>query len=250
MILPSAISERYFHEWFSKTIFSNPEISSCSDTNLVDMSNICLCETCVVHNGVTSVLVILSQEYGWFHCYSHKHSQVTECFSPFSHLIITRFTNHLDSTDNSHFCFIVSNDEMLRPCNFWRIAIKSPRCVTRCFLVHNGLRSSVVKSFLVRETRSNFSCRPPRSFIRSPRSVVCLKIGFPLLRWQSTVVNTHWRACWREPFHKLFMVIVVGNFQPVFADITSPPSLLFLSNWTPGILISVTSLHRAYWSRG
>ena len=34
-------SKTHFHEWFSQPIVSTPEISSCSDTNLADMSNIC-----------------------------------------------------------------------------------------------------------------------------------------------------------------------------------------------------------------
>ena len=45
------------------TIFSNPEISSCSDNNLVDMSNICFeCEICCICGGMTIVQVILSHE--------------------------------------------------------------------------------------------------------------------------------------------------------------------------------------------
>ena len=54
----------------------------------------------------------LSHEYCWFHCYSHKHSQITECCSPspatlevlfcfFRIWSFTPFTNHLDSNDNS-----------------------------------------------------------------------------------------------------------------------------------------------------
>ena len=42
MIQSSPIKDNYFNEWFSQPIVSNPEISSCSDTNLVDVSNICL----------------------------------------------------------------------------------------------------------------------------------------------------------------------------------------------------------------
>ena len=38
--LSSPIKDIHSHEWFSQPIVSNPEISSCSDTNLVDMSNI------------------------------------------------------------------------------------------------------------------------------------------------------------------------------------------------------------------
>ena len=42
MIPSSPIKDNYFHEWFSQPCISNPEISSCSDTDLVDVSNVCL----------------------------------------------------------------------------------------------------------------------------------------------------------------------------------------------------------------
>ena len=73
-------------------------------------------------------------------------------------------------------------DKLLRPCTFLRIDIGSPRSVTRHCLIHNGLRGSIMKGFLVRETRSSFlwgrrwrrrrRCSPWRSgagyFSRSP----------------------------------------------------------------------------------
>ena len=34
---------------------------------------------------------------------------------------------------------LLTNEELLRPCLFLRIDIRSSRSVTRCFLVHNGL---------------------------------------------------------------------------------------------------------------
>ena len=175
---------------------------------------------------------------------------IRNSFLSFSHLIIHPIHEWSWFYIQFQFCCIVSNDELLRPCLFLRIDIRSPRSVTKCFLVHNGLRGSVVKSFLVRETRSNFSCHSPRSFIKSPRSLVCLKISFPLFRRPNTVVIPHWVACWREAFHELFMVVVIRSFQSVYADIRSPRSLLFLSKWTRGILTSITSFLRAYWSRG
>ena len=100
------------------------------------------------------------------------------------------------------FCFIVSNDELLKPCLFLRIDIRSPRSVPRCFLVPNGLRGSVETNYLVRETKSNFSYHSPRSFIRSPRSVVRLDLSFPLLRRPSTVIISHFEklACWGDAF--------------------------------------------------
>ena len=41
------------------------------------------------------------------------------------------------------------------------------------------------------------------------------------------------------------MIIVVGSFLSVDADMGSPRFLLFLSNCTPTILTSITSLPRA-----
>ena len=238
---------------FSQPIVSNPEISSCSDTNLVDMSNICFSvRSAMFTMEFWLFLEILTNEYCWFHRYSHKHSpnnrmffsiscNVWNSFLSFSHLIIHPIHEWSWFHWQFQFCFIVSNDELLRPCLFMRIDIRSPRSVTRCFLVHNGLRGSVVKKFLVRETRSNFSCRSPRSFIRSPRSLVCLNISFPLLRRPSTVIIPFWVTCWREALHKLFMVTVIRSFQSVYVNIKSPWSLLFLNNWTSGILTSITS---------
>ena len=109
---------------------------------------------------------------------------------------------------------------------------------------------SVKKNFLVRETKSTFSHHSPRNFSRSPRSLVWLNISFPLLRRPSAVAIPLWVACWREAFHKLLMVKVVGSFQLVYAYIKSPRSFLFLNDWFPWILTSVMSLPRAYWSRG
>ena len=216
------------------------------------MSNILFeCEICRVHNGVSIVLVILSHEYCWFHCYSHEHSpnhrmfisifcNIWNSFLSFSHLIIHPIHEWSWFYWQFQFCFIVSNDEFLRSCLFLRIDIvKSPWSITKCFFVPNGLRGSVKTNFLV--TRSNFSYHFPRNFMRSPRSLVCLNISFPLLRRPSALVIPLWVACWREAFHKLLMVIVVGSFELVCVDIKSPRSLLFLSNWTPRTLISITS---------
>ena len=104
-------------------------------------------------------------------------------------------------------------------------------------------------SFLVRETRLGFSCRSPRNYIGSPRSFAHLSISFPLLRRPSMAIIPLWVACWGKAFNKLFMIIVVKCDFSVAADIGSPRSFLFLSNCTPGILMSVASLPRAYWSR-
>ena len=107
-------NDRYFHEWFSQPIVSNPEISFCSDTNLVDMSSTSL--------SVRSV--VFAMDWQLFRLFfptntadpivtAIKIHQITECFSPSSVTFdirfclvrtwsFTRFTNDLDSTDNSN----------------------------------------------------------------------------------------------------------------------------------------------------
>ena len=71
--------------------------------------------------------------------------------------------------------------------------------------------------------------------------VVLLSISFPLLRRPSMVIIPRWVACWGETFHKLLHIIWAECCLSVAADIGSPRSFLFLSNCTPGILISITS---------
>ena len=87
MILSSPINDRYFHECFSQPIVSNPEISSCSDTNFVDVSNICLC--------VGSVVFAMELQLFWY-------ATLEILFCLFRTWSFTRFTNDLDSTDNSN----------------------------------------------------------------------------------------------------------------------------------------------------
>ena len=162
---------------------------------------------------------------------------------------LTRFTNDLDSTDNSNSASSFPMTNCWSHVFSWESISSRSDLSRNASSVPNGLRGSVEKNFLVRETKSNFSYHSPRSFIKSPRSLVCLNISFPLLRRPNAVVIPLWVACWREAFHKLFMVIVIRSFQSVYTDVKSPWSLLFLRNCTPGILICITSLHRAYWSR-
>ena len=192
------------------------------------------CEICRVHNGLTIVQVIFSHENCWFHCYSHEHSpnhrmffsifgNIWNSFLSFSHLIIHPIHEWSWFYWQFQFCFIVSNDELLRPFLFLRIDVRSPRSVTRCFLVHNGLRDSVVKSFLVRETRSNFA---------------------PIARTSqdqfSTLEKTkHGRH--GSSNQKLPIGICRYQVAPI-----APLSL----RWLPGILTSIISLPGAYWSRG
>ena len=186
--------------------------------------------------------------------------QIIECFYPSSVTFeirfclfhtwwFTRFTNDLDSTDNSNSASSFPMTNCCGLASLWE-STSGPRSFTRCYLTHNGLRGSIMLSFLMRETRLRFSCRSPRSYIGSPRSFAHLSISFPLLRRPSMVIIPLWVACWGKAFHKIFMIIVVEWGLLVAADIGSPRSLLFLSSCTPGILISITSLHQAYWTRG
>ena len=116
-------------------------------------------------------------------------------------------------------------------------------------LIHNGLRGSIMMIFLVRETRLSFVSLSKKFHLVSPIARTS-QYQFSTLEKTKHGYIPLWVACWRETFHKLFMIIVVGSFLSVDADIGSLRSLLFLSHWTPGTLTSVTSLHRTYWSRG
>ena len=110
------------------------------------------------------------------------------------------------------FCFIASHEDIWRSCHFLRInIIKSSWSITKCLSVLYGLRGSVEKNFFV--IRSNFSFHSPRSFIRSPWSIVRRSLSFPLLRRPSTVVIQFWITCWREAFHDLLMIVMIGGFK-------------------------------------
>ena len=261
--LSSPINDRYSHEWFSQPIVSNPEISSRSDTNLLWICRtfVLSVRSVVFYNGLTIVQVILSHEYCWFHCNSHKHSpnhrmflsifcNIWNSFRSFSHLIIHPVREWSWFHWHFKFCLIVSNDKLLWPCFSLRINIGSLRSFTRYYLIQKGMRGSIMLSFLVRETWLGFLCRSPRSYIGSHRSFAHLSISFPLLRRPSMVFIPLWVVWWGRTFNKLFMMIVVRCGLSVAADIGSPRSFLFLSIHTPEILVSITSLPRAYWSWG
>ena len=204
------------------------------------------CEICRISNGMTIVLVILSHKHRWFHGYSHKHSpnhrmffsifcNIGKSFLSFSHLIIHPIHDWSWFHRHFQFCFIVSNDELLRSYLFLRIDIRSPRSVTKCFFVPYGFRGSVEKNFLM--TRSNFSYHSPRSFIRSPPSFVRLNLSFLPLRRPSTVVIPLWITCWREAFHELLMVMMIRSFEKICAFIKSPELSSFAielrGSWLP-----------------
>ena len=96
MILSSPINDRYFHEWFSQPIVSNPEISSCSDTNFVDMSCSQWSDNCS-GNSFSWILLISNVTVMNIH-------RIIECFlrfRPFRTWSFTLFKNDMDSTENS-----------------------------------------------------------------------------------------------------------------------------------------------------
>ena len=255
MTLSSPINDRYFHEWFSQPTVSNPEISFCSDTSFVDMSNICLSvrPNCVC-DGLTIVQVILSHEYCWLHCYSHEHSpnqrmflsifcNIWNSFLSFSHLIIHPIPNDLDSADNSNSASSFQwriVEAMLLLENRYRVAL-----VCHEALPHSQRIARFHHERFPRERNQvEFLVSLSKKFHRVAPIARTSQYQFPLLRRPSTVVIPLWVACWREAFHELLLIIVIGSFHSVYAENGSPWSLLFFSNCTPRILISITSLHR------
>ena len=146
------------------------------------------CEICRVHNGLTIVQVIPSHEYCWFHCYSHKHSpnhrmffsfSVTfEMFLSFSHLII----HPIHEWSWFYWQFNSASSFPMTIC--WGHASSWESISGRSDLsrgVSSFITDCAVPSWRVSSWEKpgpNFSCRSPRSFIRSPRSLVCLKSVF------------------------------------------------------------------------
>ena len=254
IILSSQINDKYFHDWFSQPFicFQSWDLILLRHQFRRYVEHLFECEIRRVHNGVTIVL-LKKHEYCWFHCYSHKHSpnprmffsifcNIRNCFLSFSHLIIDPIHEWSWFYWQFQFCFIVS--------------------------VPNGLRGFVEKNFLVRVTRSNFSYHSPRSFIRSPRSVVCLSISFP-----STLEKTKrgHHPTLKNLLKKNFPLIVHDNsnqklsigpcrYQVVpilplsqqlyFRILIFFPWSIFCNNKIPRIVFSAISLLRAYWSRG
>ena len=183
------------------------------------------CEICSVHNGILIVLEILTHEYCWFHCYSHKtFTQIIEFSSPslatleilfclFRTWSFTRFTNDLDSTDNSNS---VSSFPMMKfwgSCHCLRIdIIRSPWSITKCFSVTLRIARFRWDEFLRDQvelfgpfSKKFYSGRPDRSYV--------VASAFPLLRRPSTVVIQFWIICWREALHELLMVVVIRGFK-------------------------------------
>ena len=178
-----------------------------------------------IHNGILVIQEILSHECRRIHRRGHKHSpnywmffswvcNARYSFLPFSHLIF-------------YFCCVTSHHEIFGICHFLGVGIVMlPWSFTKHPSVPYGLRISVEKSFSF--MRTNLLYHTPRSIIGFPWSIVCRNLTFPLLRRPSTVIIQFWIICWRE-FIRL-------------------PWSIICNNKSPRILISVTSLHRAWWS--
>ena len=148
-------------------------------------------------------------------CFFFIFCNIWNSFLSFSHLIIHPIHGWSWFYWQFQFCFIVSKDKLPS----WTVSSwEKPGRISRIAL---------------QEVSSG---RPDRSYI----SISVFH------SWEDQVRSSShfWIACWREAFHKLLMVMVVGSFELVCADIRSSRSLLFLSNWTPGILTSITSLPR------
>ena len=144
-------------------------------------------------------------------------SNVRHSFLSFSHLIFYFIPR---------FCCVISHDENFGICLLVNI-IRLPWSITKYPSVPYGLRTSVEKNFFV--IRSNLLYHTPRSFTRLPWSIVRAVVSlFPLLRRPSTTIIRFWITCWGESIRLPWSIIC--------------------NNRSPRILISVPSLHRAWWS--
>ena len=180
---------------------------------------------------------------------------ITECFSSFSVTFIedrfclfrtwsfTLSKNVLDPNDKSNS---VSSSPMMNCCGLAPLWGQTTGCPVLSW-VSSSSKNNVL-DLLMRETWLELVCPCPRSFIGSPRSIIHRFFSFPLWRRPSTVIIPLWVACWREAFHELLMIIVRRGFW-VAAHNGLPRSILSLSFRVWGILMSIASLPRVYWSR-
>ena len=217
--LSSPINDRHFHEWFSQPIVSNPEFSPCSDTNLVDMSNICLSVRSVcIHNGLDncsgnsfpmntadSIVTVVNMP------------QIIECFSPSSVTFEIRFLSF------SHLIIHPVHRMILIPLTIlillhrfqwqivgglaplWSLTTGLQDLFTRYYLTHNGLRSSIMLSFLVREHQVGILVSLPKKLHRV--SPIARTSQYQLSTLEKTKARSSsplWVACWREAFNKWF----------------------------------------------
>ena len=175
---------------------------------------------------------------------------IIECFSSFSvtfiedrlscpHLLIHPVLEWSGSQWQFWFSFVVSNDELLWPCFSVRVHNGLPRSITRYYLIHNGLRCSIVLGLLMKETKLGLACLSLRCYNGLPRSIIHRFISFPLLRRPNFLIIPPWVACWVRAFIKLFVAVYNGSHR----------SIIFLSFRTPWALTFIAFLHRAFWRR-
>ena len=149
--------------------------------------------------------------------------QIIECSSPspatleilfclFRTWSFTRFTNDLDSTDNSNSVVSLPMMKIWGIATPWELTFSSRPDISRSVSLY--LTDCAVPSrrnFFV--IRSNFSYHSQWSFIRPPWSIVRRSLSFPLLRRPSTVVILFWIICWREALHELLMEVMIRGFE-------------------------------------
>ena len=214
MTCSSPIKDKYFHEEFSQSIVSNPKISSCSDTNFADMSNICF----IVRSFEFLMECQLSEYFFPMNtdacsvedmniphiteCSSLSSVASTEdCFCHFCTWSFTLFKNDLDPNDNSDSdsSFPMTNCSALAP--RWG-QTTSLRSIMSSFFFRNN-----VLGVLMRETWLELVCPCPRGDNGLPRSIIHRFISFPLLRRPSFVIFPPWVECWVRTFNKFFVVV-------------------------------------------
>ena len=176
-----------------------------------------------IHDGILIIQAILSHECRRIHRRSHEHSlnywllfsricNVRHSFLSFSHLIFYFIRK---------FCCVITHDENFGICHFLGVStIRLPWLRT--------LRIAHLRRERVFMMRVNLLHFIPRIFLRFLRAIVRRSPTFPLLRRPRTVIIQFWITCWWE-------------------SIRLPWSIIY-NNRFPRILISVPSLHRAWWS--
>ena len=146
------------------------------------------CEVSCIRDGMTIVQMILSHEYCWFHCYSHRNSpnhrmflsifcNIWNSFLSFSHLIIHPIHEWSWFYRQFWFCFVVSNDELPWPCFSLRVHNGCLRSiiVCPCWRGDNGLPRSIIHRFISfpRLRRPSFVISPTLSSVLSFQQIVC-----------------------------------------------------------------------------
>ena len=184
----------------------------------------------------------LGNSFTWIsliHRHSHKYSPTHGMFSPSSVTLeiliclfrtwsFTRFTNDLNSTDNSKS---VSSFTMT---NCWGLS-SSWELILSSRFHHDG--------FPRERNQVEFLVSLSKKVHRVSISLVHLNISFPLLRRPSRVIITLGEACWGETFHKLLMIIVseaLFRSMPISgrSDRSSFLAVVLQRFWFPWLLFS------------